>query len=152
MVESLFSTSETPTQRKSFAYAKKSPNGYYIVVEAVGGRRNPNVVLVMLLKFSEEKWNDKIASGKTLGELIHENDVRLMDSLDVEFNKKNRVTVAQFASKEAIANTPRSPRFEDSIPQSSDPVKRESEKALNSHRSTDSISNRSILANFVGKR
>jgi hypothetical protein len=32
--------------------------------------------------------------------------------LDIEFNKKNRVTVAQFASKEAIANTPRSPRFE----------------------------------------
>ena len=106
----------------------------------------------MLVQFSEEKWNDMIASGKTLGELIHENDARLRDSLDVEFNKKNRVTVAQFASKEAIANTPHSPRFEDSIPQSSDPVKRESKKTLNSYRSTDSISNRSILANFVGKR
>ncbi len=146
MVEILFSTSP-PTQRKSFAYAKKSPNGYYIVVEAVGGRRNPNVVPVMLLKFSEAKWNDMMDAGKTLGEVLYENDTELRDALDVEFNKKNRVTVAQFASKEAIANTPRSPRLEDSIPQSSDSVKGESEKTLNFYRSADSVSNRPLHAN-----
>ena len=38
--------------------------------------------------------------------------------LDVEFNKKNRVTAAQFASSEAIANTPRSPQPTHSIPDS----------------------------------
>ena len=31
LVESLFSTAKNPTERQSFAYAKKSPNGYYIV-------------------------------------------------------------------------------------------------------------------------
>jgi hypothetical protein len=144
IVESLFSTIQNPTQRQSFAYAKKSPNGYYIVVEAVGGRRNPNVVPVMIVQFSERKWNDMIASGKTLGELIHKNDARLMDSLDVEFNKKNRVTVAQFASKEAIANTPRSPRFEYIIPQDSELV-----KSKFSDRNPDSFSNRSLLANAL---
>ena len=57
-----------------------------------------------------------ISTGKTLGELLYENDTEKREALDVEFNKKNRVTVAQFASKEAIANTPRSPRFTNSIP------------------------------------
>ncbi len=54
-------------------------NGHYVVGEAVGGKRNPNV----------------------------------------DFNKKNRVTAAQFASKEAIANTPHSPRSNISISQNS---------------------------------
>ena len=122
VVESLFTTNQNPTQRQSFAYAKKSPNGYYIVVEAVGGKKNPNVVPVMLLQFTEEKWNDMMSSGMTLGELLFENDEEKRNSLDVDLNKKNRVTVAQFASKEAIANTPRSPRFKNSIPQSDDYV------------------------------
>lgn len=106
VVESLFTTTQNPTQRQSFAYAKKSPNGYYIVVEAIGGKNNPNVIPVMLLQFTEEKWNDMISSGMTLGELLFENDTEKRNSLDVELNKKNRVIVAQFASKEAIANTP----------------------------------------------
>lgn len=44
--------------------------------------------------------------------------------LDVEFNKKNRVTAAQFASKEAIANTPRSPRSDITVPQNDQSVNR----------------------------
>ena len=36
--------------------------------------------------------------------------------------------MAQFASKEAIANTPRSPRFNNSIPQNPEKVNRNSEK------------------------
>jgi len=146
VVESLFTTIENPTQRQSFAYAKKSPNGYYIVVEVVGGRRNPNVVPVMLVQFSEAKWNDTIGSGKTLGELIHENDARLRDSLDVEFNKKNRVTVAQFASKEAIANTPRSPQFKSSVPQNQNSVNTSKNFSL-SERTDNAIDNRTLLAN-----
>ena len=144
MVECLFSTGENPTQRRSFAYAKKSPKGYYIVVEAVGGKNNPNVVPVMLLKFSEVKWENMIASGKTLGEVLYENDAEKLASLDVEFNKKNRVTVAQFASKEAIANTPHSPRFIDSVAQNPESVNQK-----NSDRDPDGLSNRSLLANAL---
>ena len=137
VVESLFSTSQNPTQRQSFAYAKKSPNGYYIVVEAVGGKTNPNVVPVEILQFSEAKWDEMISKGKTLGELLFENDTKKRNSLDVAFNKKNRVIVAQFASKEAIANTPHSPRFTNSIPQPDDSVNRGTEK--NSLRNVEPI-------------
>ena len=109
IVECVFSTSDNPTQRQSFAYAKKQ-DGYYVVVEAVGGKRNPNVVPVEILYFTEHKWNEMIIQGKTIGELLFENNPEYYNSLDVEANKKNRVTAAQFASnKEAIANTLRSP-------------------------------------------
>ena len=144
MVESLFASSQNPTQRQSFAYAKKSPKGYYIVVEAVGGKRNPNVVPVMLLQFNEAKWNEIVSAGKTLGELLYENDTEKRAALDIEFNKKNRVTVAQFASKEAIANTPRSPRFEDIISHPDEFVNSNSKKY--SERDTDAITEREVLA------
>lgn len=130
MVESLFSTSQNPTQRQSFAYAKRSPKGYYIVVEAVGGKTNPNVVPVEILQFNEAKWNEMITKGTTLGELLFENDTKKRNSLDLEFNKKNRVFVAQFASKEAIANTPHSPRFGDIIPHPDEKVNNQNEKIL----------------------
>ncbi len=117
IIESVFPTAQNPTQRQSFAIAKKSPNGYYIVVEAVGGNSNPNVTPVMSLQFTEKKWNDMIAKGKSLGEILFENDAKKLNALDVAFNKKNRVIVAQFASKEAIANTPHSPRLNYSISQ-----------------------------------
>ena len=70
----------------------------------------------MILRFSEAKWNDMISSGATLGEILYENDTELRASLDVEFNKKNRVTVAQFASKKPLQNTPHSPRFNNTVP------------------------------------
>lgn len=115
VVESVFSDKNNPTQRQSFAYAKKSAQGHYIVVEAVGGKQNPNIVPAMILQFSEDKWNKMMSEGKTLGELFYENDAKLRGFLDIEFNKKNRVTAAQFASQEAIANTPHSPRSTISI-------------------------------------
>lgn len=110
VVESVFADKNNPTQRQSFAYAKKSAQGHYIVVEAVGGKQNPNIVPAMILQFSEAKWDKMMSEGKTLGELFYENDAKLRGFLDIEFNKKNRVTAAQFASQEAIANTPHSPR------------------------------------------
>ena len=128
MVESIFADTSNPTQRQSFAYAKKSPDGHYIVVEAVGGKNNPNIVPVMVLQFSETKWNAMMSSGKTLGELFFENDSKKKNALDIAFNKNNRVIVAQFASKEAIASTPHSPRFNNSIPQNPEKVNRNSEK------------------------
>ncbi len=122
VVESLFTTAQNPTQRQSFAYAKKSTNGYYIVVEAVGGKRNPNVVPVMLLQFTEEKWNKVMSSGMTLGELLFENDEKKRKSLDVKLNKKNRVTVAQHQAK-SVATNPRSPQFNNIVSHSPESVK-----------------------------
>ena len=128
IIECIYSSAQNPTQRRSFAYAKKKDNGYYVVVEAVGGKKNPNIVPVMILQISQEKWNLWIEQGKTLGEMFFENDADKKNALDIEKNKKNRVTVAQFASQEAIANTPRSPRLNNIIPDFDENVKALSEK------------------------
>ncbi len=128
VVESVFSDTRNPTQRQSFAYAKKTTDGHYIVVEAVGGKTNPNIIPVMVLQFTSEKWQNMISFGLTLGEVIYENDTKLRNAIDVEFNKKNRVIVAQFASKKAIANTPHSPQFDDTIPRKIESVKNENEQ------------------------
>ncbi|MBO5091334.1 MAG: hypothetical protein J6C61_02500 [Clostridia bacterium] len=122
MVECVFATSDNPTQQRSFAYAKKSDNGYYVAVEVVGGKRNPNIVPIMILQFDEIKWKNMIDSGKTLGELFYENDEELKNVLDIDFNKKNRVTAAQFASSEAIANTLRSPRSNNIISENGEKI------------------------------
>ena len=130
IVESLFVDSNNPTQRQSFAFAKKATNGQYVVVEAVGGNRNPNIIPIMILHFSEEKINEIMSSGKTFGELFFENDESNLSALDIQLNKKNRVTVAQFASNEAIANTPRSPQFINIISQNTNKVNTSDEKIL----------------------
>ena len=57
IVESIFTTKDNPVQRQSFAYAKQSANGHYVVVEAVGGRKNSNITPVMVLEFNSNKWN-----------------------------------------------------------------------------------------------
>ena len=106
--------------KTEFCICKKTPTGYYVVVEAVGVRHNPNVTLAMILRFSEAKWNDMISFGATLGEMLYENDTELRASLNIDFNKKNRVTAAQFASSEAIANTPHSPRYNNIIPENAE--------------------------------
>jgi hypothetical protein len=144
VVESLFTTTENPTQRQSFAYAKKSPNGYYIVVEVVGGKQNPNVVPVMMLQFTEAKWNDMLSSGMSLGELLFETDEKKRNALDVALNKKNRVTVAQFASKEAIANTPHSPQFKDSVSQNPDSVNSSDENPHSDRKVVDIPNNKYV--------
>lgn len=119
-IESIFTDRNNPTQRQSFAYAKKD-SGYYIVVEAVGGNRNPNIVPVMILRITENKWNDYIGAGKSLAEMLFENNADMLNAVpDNEKNKKNRVTVAQFAPPiqgEPLQGTPRSPRFTNSIAQ-----------------------------------
>ena len=149
VVESVFADPNNPTQRQSFAYAKKSPDGHYVVVEAVGGKRNPNIVPVMILQFSEAKWNRMLADGKTLGELFFENDLVKLDALDIDFNKKNRVTAAQFASSEAIANTPRSPRSNNSITEN-EPIVKENEKNILENRvSGDDLLNAQDLISDV---
>lgn len=121
VVESLFTTAQNPTQRQSFAYAKKSKNGHYIVAEAIGGKKNPNVVPVMILQFTKNKWDKMMKSGITLGEILYENEREKRNALDVELNKKNRVTVVQHQAK-GVATDPRSPQFNNSISDSSTSV------------------------------
>ena len=55
--------------------------------------------------------------SKTAGEMIYENSAEKRAALDVQKNKKNRVTAAQFVLNKTIANTPRSPRLNTKVPQ-----------------------------------
>lgn len=123
MVETIFADANNPTQRQSFAYAKKTSRGNYVVVEAVGGKKNPNIYPVMILQFSKSKWNKMMSQGKTLGEILFENDPPKLSALDIQQNKKSRVTAAQFASYEAIANTLHSPQLDTKVSQSDASVK-----------------------------
>ena len=130
MVETIFTNTNNPTQRQSFAYAKKTARGHYVVVEAVGGKRSPYICPVMILQFSKAKWDKMMSQGKTLGEVLYENDSKLLQALDVQQNKKSRVSAAQFASYEAIANTLRSSQLDTNIAQPEAEVKSESAEAL----------------------
>ncbi len=47
----------------------------------------------------------------------------MLELLDTSTNKNNRVIVAQFAQERAIANTPHSPRSNDTVPQTKPSVK-----------------------------
>ncbi len=58
--------------------------------------------------------------GKTLGEMLYENDPGKLSALDIACIKKNRVIAAQFTSEEVIANTPHSPQPSNSILESSE--------------------------------
>ena len=129
-VETIFSSANNPTQNQSFAYVKKTVQGSYVVVEAVGGKRSPYIYPVMILQFSKAKWNKMMAEGKTLGELLLENDPKKLKALDIEQNKKSRVSAAQFASYEAIANTLRSSQLDTNVSQSDPVVNNESAEAL----------------------
>lgn len=121
-VECVFRSTDNPTQRQSFVCAKQTEQGHYVVVEAVGGKKNPHIVPVEILYVSKAKWDKWVGSGKSLGEMLFENDPKKLAALDSEFNKKNRVTAAQFASEEAIASTPHSSRFDNIVAQASESV------------------------------
>lgn len=58
-----------------------------------------------------------MSQGKTLGEILFENDPPKLKALDIQQNKKSRVTAAQFASYEAIANTLHSPQLDTKVSQ-----------------------------------
>ena len=126
IVETIFADTNNPTQRQSFAYAKKTTRGHYVVVEAVGGKKNPQIYPVLIVQFSKAKWNKMIAEGKSLGEMLHEGEPQKLLAQDVEKNKKSRVTAAQFASYEAIANTLHSPQLDTKVSQPDQIVNNES--------------------------
>ena len=68
--------------------------------------------------------------------------------------KKNRVIVAQFASKEAIANTPHSPRFSNIISDSSQNVNKNSNKKyakIKAEASNTSAKNGNSIGSLQGE-
>ena len=98
------------------------------MVEAIGGKNNPNIVPVMILQFNEEKLNEMFNFDKTFGELFFDNDTKKLNALNTKLNKENRVIVAQFVSTETIANTPRSPRFTNIISHNDEKINTSDEK------------------------
>ena len=139
IVESIFSDINNPTQRQSFVFAKKSTKGHYVVVEAIGGKNNPNIVPVMILQFNKEKLNEMFNFDKTFGELFFDNDTKKLNALNTKLNKENRVIVAQFVSTETIANTPRSPRFTNIISHNDEKINTSDEKNSNPLNDEDPI-------------
>ena len=57
-------------QRNTVAFAKYI-DGEMIVVSAIGGKRNPNIVPEEILWFTEEKWNENETNGLTIKEMIY---------------------------------------------------------------------------------
>ena len=102
------------------------------MVEAIGGKNNPNIVPVMILQFNEEKLNEMFNFDKTFGELFFDNDTKKLNALNTKLNKENRVIVAQFVSTETIANTPRSPQFTNIISHNDEKINTSDEKIQNS--------------------
>ena len=148
VVETIFRDTNNPTQKQSFAYAKKTSRGHYVVVEAVGGKKNPNIYPVMILQFSKAKWDKMMRERKTLGEILLEGDLKKLNALDITKNKKSRVTAAQFASYEAIANILRSPQLNDIVAQQELTVKEnDSTEKRSSSRSGD-VSDRTMLVDL----
>lgn len=101
-------------QRNAVAFAKEI-DGEMVVVAAIGGKRNPNIVPEQILWFTKEKWNQIEASGETLREVIYKNSNKRGKLTDEEIKniKKNRVTVAHGESNDSSAryvqDVPRSP-------------------------------------------
>ena len=90
-----------------------------MIAEIIGGKTNPNIVSIEILHVSEEKWNKWVLSGKTVGEMLFENDSKRRGALDVEFNKKNQVFVASLTSSDG-ALAPHSPWLEGTLSQNSE--------------------------------
>jgi len=114
-------------ERHTFVEARKI-DGVYVVVEAIGGRYNPTIVPVQILRFTDEKWNEFIESGKALKEIIYANtEKRLRDSdANVEEIIKNRVIVERTEPQSSISHTsetgPHSPLFDSTIPNGNESV------------------------------
>ena len=108
------SSGDKINQRNSIAFAKEI-DGEMVVIAAIGGKRNPNIVPEQILWFTRDKWNQIEESGKTLREVIYENSNKRGKLTDEEIEniKKNRVTVVHGESNDSSAryvqDVPRSP-------------------------------------------
>lgn len=120
IIEAVYNDTNNPEQAKSFAIVSKGNNSSYIlIVEQVGGNRNPNVVPAMILEFAKKKLDTALNSGKSIAEIIYENDSKRLSAVtDNSQNIKNRVTVANTFNNTLKVPSPRSPLFNNNIPHS----------------------------------
>lgn len=109
-------------QQQSFLYAKRTDIGDYIVVVAVSGTGNgkSDVYPTEIIHVNKSKWNYWMRNGGSIVEMLYSSDLNMQNSLDIQRTKKNRVSVAQFARKRAIANTPHVSQFSNSIAEESE--------------------------------
>ena len=87
--------------RKTFVLAKHTKAGSTVVLaEAVGGRDNPNIIPVIAVQITENKWNRIVREGLSFADLLYENDRHYVKDAETSAqNAKNRVTVANHASE-----------------------------------------------------
>lgn len=127
---------------------EKDVSGHHVAVLAVGGKRNKSITPEMMLIFTDEKWNDFLKSGKSLGQLMYENDgSRNFTAEEIEFSKKNRVTAVRYESNDSSAFTSetvlRSPLVNSSLTserdKSTDNLSKNDEKIVNDSRKSISV-------------
>ncbi len=145
IVEAIYNDTNNPEQAKSFAIVSKSNNSSYVlIVEQVGGNRNPNVVPAMILEFTKSKLDTALKNGKSIAEIIYENDSKHLNAVtDNSQNIKNRVTVANTSNSMLKVPSPRSPLFNNSIsqkPNNSNTSGKNNSTGMNQSRDADYLS------------
>ena len=109
----------TEDQRENIAFVKEQ-NGSYIVVVAVGGRRNKAITAEMILRFKTEELNERLKNG-TVAELIYAEAAKKLSEEQLNSIKKNRVTAVIHESLDSFSQTSktilRSPLFEENVAQ-----------------------------------
>lgn len=104
IVECIFADKENPAQRQAFALAKEAEDGshYVLVIESVGGKSNPNIIPVEMLKIKSQKWNRYIEAGKSIADMVYANDPKMLAAVKHNAeNINNRVTVARLSAQKA---------------------------------------------------
>ena len=104
IVECIFADKENPAQRQAFAFAKEAEDSshYVLVVESVGGKSNPNIIPVEMLKIKSQKWNRYIGAGKSIADMVYANDPKMLAAVKHNAeNINNRVTVARLSAQNA---------------------------------------------------
>lgn len=116
-------------QRKTFALIKKA-EGYIVLVEAVGGRYNPNIVPEQILHLGDKKMQRFLNGELSIGDILYENSPRKGDTEGNARDIKNRVIAAQLAyDNVAPAQTSEtyrhSPLFDPNVSQAEENVNNE---------------------------
>ena len=104
IVECIFADKENPAQRQAFAFAKEAEDGshYVLVIESVGGKSNPNIIPVEMLKIKSQKWNRYIGAGKSVADMVYANNPKMLAAVKHNAeNINNRVTVARLSAQNA---------------------------------------------------
>ena len=103
------STGLASEQRKTFAMVKLD-DGYIVLVEAVGGKRNPTIVPEQILHIGREKMETSLQNGESIADMIYKNSPRAGTAEDNVLDIKNRVTAAINANDSASPYTSETPR------------------------------------------